>query len=62
MRVSVYALPGGRIDVMVEASLGNGKPPVVVQDVKRGEMASRVGPVITAQAGRKKVPGGPDQA
>lgn len=54
MRVSVYKLPGGRMDVMVEASAGNGKAPVVVQDVKRGDLVDRVGSVVRAQRGRKK--------
>lgn len=53
MKVSIYRLEGGRIDVMVEASPGNGKAPVVLQDVTMEGIRLRVGPVIAAQRGRR---------
>lgn len=53
MKVSVYVRDEGRLDVMVEGSLGNGRIPVVVQDVSRGNLKARVRPVIDAQRGRR---------
>lgn len=54
MKVSVYKLPDGRMDVMVEASQGSGKSPVVIRGVTRGSLVGRVLPVIEAQRGRPK--------
>lgn len=54
MKVSVYRLPEGRVDVMVEASPGNGKAPVVLQDVKADDFTSKVLPVVEAQRGRRQ--------
>lgn len=59
MRVSVYKLDGGRIDVMVEASPGNGKAPVVLQNVTKTDIKERLAPVVEAQRGRKPRAGGP---
>lgn len=54
MKVSVFRLPSGRLDVLVEASVGNGKSPIVVLDVHREDFVGRVGPVVEAQKGRRK--------
>lgn len=53
MRVSIYRVGDGRLDVMVEASPGNGKAPVVLQHITREDFVSRVSPVIDAQRGRR---------
>ena len=55
MKVSVYPRTDGKLDVLVEASLGNGKPPVLVKGVERGSVAGEIGPVIDAQRGRVAV-------
>ena len=52
MKVSVYRLPGGRIDIMVEASQGNSKSPVVLQGITKQNLHERVGPAVEAQKGR----------
>lgn len=53
MKVSVYKLPDGRIDIMVEAAPGHGKSPVLLRHVSKAELAERVGPVLDAQRGRR---------
>lgn len=58
MRVSVYKLEDGRMDILVEASVGHGKAPVVVQNVAHEDVVRRVGPVIVAQRGRRLAPPG----
>lgn len=54
MKVSVYKLPEGRIDIMVEAAPGHGKAPVVLQRVTKEDLVDRVLPVLAAQKGRRK--------
>ncbi len=53
MRVSVYKLEGGRIDIMVEASVGHGKAPVVLQDIDREKLVEQILPVLAAQRGKR---------
>lgn len=53
MKVTVYKLPEGRIDIMVEAAPGHGKPPVLLSHVTKAELAERIGPVLDAQRGRR---------
>ena len=53
MKVSVYKLPDGRIDIMVEAAVGHGKPPVVLQGITKETLASRLAPVLAGQKGRR---------
>lgn len=53
MRVSVYKLDDGRMDVLVEASPGSGKAPVVIQGVTQEDLVQRVGPVVDAQRGHR---------
>lgn len=53
MRMSIYKLPDGRIDVMVEAAPGHGKAPVVLQAVTRADFAARLDPVLAGQKGRR---------
>ena len=47
MKVSVYALEDGRMDVLVQATPGKGRAPVVVQDVTPEDVVTRVGKVVT---------------
>lgn len=54
MKVSVYKLPDGRIDLMVEAAPGNGKAPVVLQNVNKGNLVEQLTPVLEAQRGRRE--------
>ena len=58
MKVSVFKLPDGRIDIMVEASPGHGKSPVVLQNVTRANLVEALGPVLDAQRGRRASPDG----
>lgn len=53
MRISVYKLPDGRLDVMVEAAQGHGKPPVVLQRVTKESLRTDLPPVMEAQKGRR---------
>lgn len=55
MKVSIYKLPEGRIDIMVEASPGNGKAPVVLQRVTKATVVEKVLPVLEAQKGRRSL-------
>lgn len=54
MRVSVYKLSEGRVDVMVEAATGHGKAPVVLQDVDVARLPELLAPVLAAQKGRRE--------
>lgn len=54
MRVSIYKLADGRIDIMVEAAVGHGKPPVVLQDITSEDFEERLVPVLAAQKGRRE--------
>lgn len=54
MKVSIYKLPEGRIDIMVEAATGHGKAPVVLQGITKSTLAERIAPVLVAQQGRRK--------
>jgi len=54
MKVSVYKSPDGRMDILVQASPGSGKSPVVVPNVTRDNLVERLGPVIDAQRGKKE--------
>lgn len=54
MKVSIFKLPDGRIDIMVEAAVGHGKPPVVLQDVTRETLRERLAPVLATQKGRRE--------
>lgn len=56
MRVSVYRLPDGSMDVMVEASPGSGKSPVLVQGVTQDNVIEAVHPLVVAQKGRRVEP------
>lgn len=53
MKVSIFKLPDGSMDVLVEASVGSGKPPVLLQGVTEDDVVSRVRPVVDAQKGRR---------
>ena len=60
VKVYIYKLPEGRIDIMVEAATGHGKAPVVLQNVTKLTMPDRLAPVLAAQQGRRQPsPGGP---
>lgn len=54
MRVSIYKLPEGRIDILVEAAVGHGKPPITLQKVTRETLRDRLNPVLEVQRGRRK--------
>lgn len=56
MRVTVYKLEGDRIDIMVEASPGNGKSPVVLQHITKESLVGALLPVVEAQKGRRLAP------
>lgn len=58
MKVSIFKLPGGRMDALVEATIGNGKPPVLLKDVTGLDIQERLAPVIREQRGpRQPTPG-----
>ncbi len=52
MKVSIYKLPNGKMDALVEAAVGHGKAPVLVQDVTGENIKERILPVIVHQRGR----------
>lgn len=54
MKISIYKLPEGRLDVLVEAAPGHGKPPVVLVRVTKENLAERLAPVLDAQRGRRE--------
>ena len=53
MKVSIYKLPDGRIDILVEASPGHGKPPFMLQNVSKDDLVDQLLPVLVAQRGRR---------
>lgn len=53
MKVSIYKLPEGRIDLMVEASTGHGKAPVVLLKITKDNLAAQLAPVLDALRGRR---------
>ena len=53
MKVSIYKLPEGRIDAMVEAAVGHGKAPVVLQRLSKATLIERLPAVLDAQRGRR---------
>lgn len=53
MRVRVFIGKEGILSVLVEPSRGKGLVPVVIQDVKLGEVVEKVGPTISAMRGEK---------
>lgn len=56
MRLSVYKGVLGELSVLVEASLGTGKPPVALPRITLENFEERVLPVIEAQ--RRQPPAG----
>lgn len=46
MKVSVYVLPEGRRDVLIQASPGSGLAPVLLQEVPRGKVSELILPVV----------------
>lgn len=48
MKVSIYKVSKGRRDIMVQASPGKGRSPVVLCDVTPGDVVSRLEPLIDA--------------
>lgn len=47
MKVSVYVDEKGRLDVLVQASPGKGRSPVIVSDVTLENIVGMVGPIVT---------------
>lgn len=47
MRVSVYKLEDGKMDVLVESTPGKGRSPVMLPDVTREDVVERVLPLVT---------------
>lgn len=56
MRVSVYKLENGRQDVLVEASPGSGLAPVLIPNVTKEDIKSRVLPVVVEMRRPKQTP------
>ncbi len=48
MRVRIYKLEDGRLDALVEASVGKGRAPVLLQGITPENVVAEVGPVIEA--------------
>lgn len=46
MRIHVYKDPEGNLSVLVEPSVGKGKPPVLLHDITAETVAERVLPVV----------------
>ncbi len=56
MKVSIYKLPDGTMDALVEASPGNGKAPVVLRGVTPENVVGVVLPVVREMKGRRVGP------
>lgn len=56
MRVRVYKNEDGTTDVLVEASLGKGRPPVLLKGVTPENIKTQVLPVVTAMRRPKGAP------
>lgn len=54
MKVSVYKLDGGGLAVLVQASPGKGKTPVLLQEITPENIKSRVGPLLV-EMGRPRL-------
>lgn len=55
MRVLIYKGEGKAVAILVEATLGNGKPPILLRNVHVDDVVEVVGPVIRAQRGKRLV-------
>lgn len=55
MRVSIYREIGTTLSVLVQASPGSGKPPVLMTGVVKKDIKAVLGPVIEAMRGRREV-------
>lgn len=56
MKLSIYKGERGELSVLVEASLGTGKPPVALSGITEENFVARVLPVVEAQR-REPTPG-----
>lgn len=54
MKVSVYRLDGGGLSVLVQASVGKGRAPVLLQGITPENVVEKVLPVVAAFRGPKK--------
>ena len=60
MRVSIYKRENGQLDVLVEASVGRGLGPVVIQDVTPRDIKEKVLPTIQAMRRKRPAQGATD--
>lgn len=58
MKVSIYPLAGGVVDVLVQATPGKGLSPVVLQGLTRENLEAEVGKIV-ADMRRPRVPAQP---
>lgn len=56
MKVSIYKLPDGSMDALVEASPGNGRAPVVLRGITPENVVEAVLPVVREMKGRREGP------
>lgn len=56
MKVSVYKGEGGVMDVLVEASIGKGRPPLLIQGITQENVIDKVLPVVNAMRRPKGAP------
>lgn len=56
MKVSIYRLPDGTMDLMVEASPGSGKGPVLARGITQENVKGVALPLINSQRGRRVRP------
>lgn len=55
MRVYVYAMEDGSMDVLVEPSIGKGRSPVLLKAVTREDIVARVGPLVDKMRGPREI-------
>lgn len=58
MKVSIYPIAGGTVDVLVQATPGKGLSPVVLLGLTRENLKTEVGKIV-ADMRRPKVPAQP---
>lgn len=56
MKVSVYKQEDGTVSILVQASPGKGRTPVLIRDVQPAAVKAAVGPVIDAMRRPKGEP------